>query len=169
MLGDPCPGTNKKAAAQAVCGTPGSTTAPTTAPTTVPTTPPTTAPSVTGLLIIREQKGEKKRNSLCLGRACGCEWSINPNRAQTLVLTLSFNFFLFLFFFFTTVCGGPAVEGGWVTLQCPSASQRIKAVNFASFGTPTGTCGNYVLGTCNAATSVSYAQSLCLNNNSCSV
>jgi hypothetical protein len=54
------------------------------------------------------------------------------------------------------------------SLSCPSG-QTINAISFASWGTPSGTCPNFVKGTCHAATSQSKVQSLCLNKQSCIV
>ncbi len=53
-------------------------------------------------------------------------------------------------------------------LSCPSG-QTIKTISFASWGTPSGTCPNFVKGTCHASTSQSKVLSLCLNKPSCSV
>jgi hypothetical protein len=62
-----------------------------------------------------------------------------------------------------------ASDNGTLTLACPP-SQSITAINFASYGTPTGSCGAYsVNSSCNATTSVSDLQSACIGNNSCSV
>ena len=53
-------------------------------------------------------------------------------------------------------------------LSCPDG-QVIDAVTFASFGTPTGDCGSFALGDCNASTSASVVSSLCVGRRSCSV
>ncbi|HEY4159824.1 MAG TPA: glycosyl hydrolase [Polyangiaceae bacterium] len=65
------------------------------------------------------------------------------------------------------VCGTIA-EGSSLTLSCP-AGQTIGSVNFASFGTPTGTCGSLAKGTCDESASVAVMQALCLGRQSCSV
>jgi hypothetical protein len=65
------------------------------------------------------------------------------------------------------VCGTIA-EGSSLTLSCP-AGQTIGSVNFASFGTPTGACGNLAKGTCDESASVAVVQALCLGRQSCSV
>jgi hypothetical protein len=52
-----------------------------------------------------------------------------------------------------TVCG-TANEGGTVVMTAPSG-MVFKSVQFASYGTPTGTCGAFVLGACHATNSVS--------------
>lgn len=68
----------------------------------------------------------------------------------------------------SSVCAGPAPEGENLKVVCPPG-KKIKSVDFASFGMPTGTCGSYAVNpSCNAATSVSAVQSVCLNQNNCS-
>ena len=52
-----------------------------------------------------------------------------------------------------TVCG-TASENGTVVMTAP-AGQVFRSVEFASYGTPTGTCGAFVLGACHATNSVS--------------
>jgi hypothetical protein len=51
------------------------------------------------------------------------------------------------------VCG-TANENGTVVMSAP-AGMVFKSVEFASYGTPTGTCGAFVLGACHATNSVS--------------
>ncbi len=49
------------------------------------------------------------------------------------------------------------------------ATGVINAITFASYGTPTGSCGSWAVDpTCNAANTTSIVESLCLNKNSCS-
>src|SRR6185312_16086036 len=67
----------------------------------------------------------------------------------------------------TTVCGSVA-EGSTLKLSCPSGT-TISAVSFASYGTPTGSCGSYAASACNAATSLSVVDSACLGRTSCTV
>jgi hypothetical protein len=55
-----------------------------------------------------------------------------------------------------------------VDLQCPDGL-AIVAVDFASYGTPTGTCGDFQLGDCNAADSVEVVERLCRGKTSCTV
>ena len=52
-------------------------------------------------------------------------------------------------------------EGGGVTVACPLG--KITSIAFASYGTPTGTCGNYNVSSCNAASSRAYAQQQCVS------
>jgi hypothetical protein len=61
-----------------------------------------------------------------------------------------------------------AAEAASVTLECP-AGQIIDSIVFASYGTPTGTCGSFALGSCNATTSQSMVESLCKGKSSCTV
>jgi len=68
----------------------------------------------------------------------------------------------------TTVCGTAASEGVIATLTCPTG-YMITAINFASYGTATGTCGGFVQSSCHATTSVSVVSTACLNHATCSV
>eukprot|EP00475_Leptophrys_vorax_P014519 TRINITY_DN20832_c0_g1_i2.p1 TRINITY_DN20832_c0_g1~~TRINITY_DN20832_c0_g1_i2.p1 ORF type:complete len:770 (+),score=190.41 TRINITY_DN20832_c0_g1_i2:43-2352(+) len=57
-----------------------------------------------------------------------------------------------------------------VELMCPSPSQVISAIDFASYGTPTGGCGDFVMsGACHSANSTSLVEDTCLNRNRCVV
>ena len=54
-------------------------------------------------------------------------------------------------------------------MTCP-ASTVINAVTFASYGTPTGSCGSFVTSSCNAATSGTVVSGQCMvGQQSCSV
>ena len=66
-----------------------------------------------------------------------------------------------------TVCGA-AEEGGVATVTCP-ADLVIDSVNFASFGTPTGSCGAYDTSCCHAPSSAAVVRAACLGLNTCSV
>jgi hypothetical protein len=61
-----------------------------------------------------------------------------------------------------------ANEDGTASLACPSG-KVISSIVFASYGSPTGTCGAFKASSCNAATSMSVVQSACLGKASCSV
>ncbi|HXT97523.1 MAG TPA: glycosyl hydrolase [Polyangia bacterium] len=67
----------------------------------------------------------------------------------------------------TTVCGSGAEDSN-VTLSCPSG-ETIDKVTFASFGTPTGSCGSFAAGACNASSSQAVVEALCIGRQSCSV
>jgi hypothetical protein len=54
-----------------------------------------------------------------------------------------------------------------LNLACPSG--QVVAVDFASYGTPEGTCGGFTLGTCHASTSVDVVTAACLGQSGCSV
>jgi len=56
-----------------------------------------------------------------------------------------------------------------LNLECLDPTAVIDQIQFASYGTPTGSCGNYQLGTCNAPNSTTIVESYCLNKNSCTV
>jgi hypothetical protein len=66
-----------------------------------------------------------------------------------------------------TICA-TAAEGSSLTLTAP-AGTVITAINFASYGTPNGTCGNFTIGGCHASNSLSIVQSLALNKNSVTI
>ncbi|KAL0553416.1 hypothetical protein IC582_007311 [Cucumis melo] len=53
-------------------------------------------------------------------------------------------------------------------LQC-NPGQVISAIKFASFGTPSGTCGSYQKGTCHAPDSHAIIEKKCIGLESCSV
>ena len=55
-----------------------------------------------------------------------------------------------------------------MNLACPDG-QVIDAVTFASYGTPTGDCGSFATSDCNAASSMSVVNSLCVGRRTCSV
>ncbi|HEX2735852.1 MAG TPA: hypothetical protein VHM70_29835, partial [Polyangiaceae bacterium] len=61
-----------------------------------------------------------------------------------------------------------ADEDQAVTLACPDG-QIIETVDFASYGTPTGDCGSFALGDCDAATSVDTVEMRCVGRATCSV
>jgi hypothetical protein len=65
------------------------------------------------------------------------------------------------------VCGNVG-ENAVMTLTCPTGT-KFKAIQFASYGTPTGTCGGFAVSTCNASTSMATVQSLCLNQATCAI
>lgn len=54
-----------------------------------------------------------------------------------------------------------------LTLQC--ASGQIATVDFASYGTPTGSCGDWHAGACAAANSSAIITAACLGRTSCSI
>ncbi|GAV60272.1 Glyco_hydro_35 domain-containing protein/Gal_Lectin domain-containing protein [Cephalotus follicularis] len=55
-----------------------------------------------------------------------------------------------------------------VHLNCPK-NTRITTVRFASFGTPTGTCGSYSMGDCHDPNSISVVEKVCLNKEKCAI
>jgi len=54
------------------------------------------------------------------------------------------------------------------SVKCPR-SKKIVAVEFASFGNPTGSCGNFALGNCDAAATKKIVEQQCLGKGDCSV
>lgn len=67
----------------------------------------------------------------------------------------------------TAVCG-TAPEHSITSVSCP-AGQTITSVSFASYGTPTGTCGAFKTSSCNASNSTSVATAACVGKSSCSI
>jgi uncharacterized protein YjdB len=63
-----------------------------------------------------------------------------------------------------TICG-TANENGSVTLTAP-AGTVFTSIDFASYGTPTGSCGSYAIGGCHASNSVTKVGTYLLGNNS---
>jgi alpha-tubulin suppressor-like RCC1 family protein len=63
-----------------------------------------------------------------------------------------------------TVCGTTG-EGGNLVITAPEGS-KFTAVDFASYGTPTGTCGSFAVGSCNASNSVGIVSPYLIGQNS---
>ncbi|CAJ1973023.1 unnamed protein product [Sphenostylis stenocarpa] len=61
-----------------------------------------------------------------------------------------------------------AVVGPEASLVC-TPGKRIVAVEFASFGNPSGYCGGFVLGTCNSAATKQIVEQACLGKETCTV
>jgi hypothetical protein len=73
---------------------------------------------------------------------------------------------------FTTNSNGiicaTAAEGSYLTLTAP-AGKVITGINFASYGTPTGSCGSFVTGSCHASNSLSVVSALAIGRNSVTI
>lgn len=67
----------------------------------------------------------------------------------------------------TSICSTPN-EGGTATITCP-AGTKIKTIDYASYGTPTGVCGAFVNGACHAAGTKAVVEAACVGNDTCSV
>jgi hypothetical protein len=65
----------------------------------------------------------------------------------------------------TGVAFGEVAEGGTLTLTAPTGGKFV-SVEFASYGTPTGTNGTYATSGCNASTSLAVVRAALLGNNS---
>ena len=67
------------------------------------------------------------------------------------------------------VCGC-RLDGGLLTLACAGGG-TITAVDFASIGTPVGTCGAFSPGTCagDPAKAAAYVTAQCVGHSSCSL
>ena len=57
----------------------------------------------------------------------------------------------------------------YLNLTCADSNAVINAIQFASYGTVQGSCGNYSVGTCNAPNSTTIVESYCLGRNNCSI
>ncbi|MBD2713808.1 choice-of-anchor J domain-containing protein [Microvirga sp. STR05] len=68
----------------------------------------------------------------------------------------------------TGVAFGEVPEGQTLTLTAP-AGARFVSVEFASYGTPTGSAGNYALSGCHATTSLSVVEAALLGQNTGSI
>uniref|UniRef100_A0A0E0CY79 Beta-galactosidase n=1 Tax=Oryza meridionalis TaxID=40149 RepID=A0A0E0CY79_9ORYZ len=64
----------------------------------------------------------------------------------------------------TSQTPGPALR-----LECPREGQVISNIKFASFGTPSGTCGNYNHGECSSSQALAVVQEACVGMTNCSV
>src|SRR5262249_44332343 len=61
-----------------------------------------------------------------------------------------------------------AAENGTATIACP-AGQTIATVSFASYGTPTGSCGALSEGACAAPSSLAVVTKACAGKTTCAV
>ncbi|MBA3899945.1 MAG: HYR domain-containing protein, partial [Bacteroidetes bacterium] len=66
-----------------------------------------------------------------------------------------------------TICA-TATEGNSLTLTAPQGAV-ITSIDFASYGNPNGSCGNFTQGWCHAANSVSIVSNLALNKNTVTI
>lgn len=66
-----------------------------------------------------------------------------------------------------TICG-TANEGGSVTLTAPVGNVII-SIDFASYGTPNGSCGGFTLGACHASNSESICSATFVGQNSATI
>lgn len=67
-------------------------------------------------------------------------------------------------------CVADAAENTVRTLACPGTANKITAITFSSFGTPSGSCASgFTKGACNAANTTSALTALCVGQPSCVV
>jgi len=64
---------------------------------------------------------------------------------------------------------GKVAEGRTLRLSCGANGGTITAVQFASFGTPLGGCGEFGVSTCHSSNSQSIVSSACVGKQSCTV
>ncbi|KAL6962179.1 Beta-galactosidase 16, partial [Sarracenia purpurea var. burkii] len=55
-----------------------------------------------------------------------------------------------------------------VQLHCPQ-KRKISRITFASFGTPSGDCGGYAIGSCHSSNSKAVVEKACLGKRKCSI
>ena len=80
----------------------------------------------------------------------------------------TFSFLIASFFSNAQVMCGTATEGSVVTLTAP-AGYVFSSIEFASYGTPTGSCGSFATSTCHATNSVSIVSAAFIGLNSASI
>ena len=56
-----------------------------------------------------------------------------------------------------------------LSMECNDKTATIDKILFASYGTVQGSCGNYSVGSCNAANSTDIVKSACLGKRSCTI
>ena len=61
-------------------------------------------------------------------------------------------------FFAKSVRCADVIEGKTATLSCEGSEQVITQIQFASFGIPTGYCGEYEYGKCHTRTTRMYVE-----------
>ncbi len=93
--------------------------------------------------------------------------TVNAVTSQTVCNAANTNAVVFTGNISGTICG-TAAEGGAVTLSAP-AGTVITAINFASYGTPNGSCGSFTVGACNAANSVSVVSAAAIGQNTVTI
>ncbi|GKU93583.1 hypothetical protein SLEP1_g7166 [Rubroshorea leprosula] len=59
--------------------------------------------------------------------------------------------------------------GPTLSLTCPYTNQVISSIKFASFGTPSGSCGSFSHGQCSSARALSILQKACIGSRNCSI
>ena len=67
-----------------------------------------------------------------------------------------------------SVACGTASENSSATVTCPYGA-TIASITYASYGTPSGSCGAFTNGTCGATDSAALASNACLGGNTCTV
>jgi mannan endo-1,4-beta-mannosidase len=67
----------------------------------------------------------------------------------------------------TGTCASGA-ENDAITLSCP-AGQVVTSISFASYGTPSGTCGAFVAGSCQSSSSAAVVSNACVGKGSCTL
>eukprot|EP01119_Soliformovum_irregulare_P017039 TRINITY_DN5017_c0_g1_i4.p1 TRINITY_DN5017_c0_g1~~TRINITY_DN5017_c0_g1_i4.p1 ORF type:complete len:571 (-),score=139.84 TRINITY_DN5017_c0_g1_i4:68-1780(-) len=62
-----------------------------------------------------------------------------------------------------------ATNDTWLRIYCGTTDGLIEDIQFASFGDPTGSCGNFQMGRCNSDQSLQVVKNMCLGKQSCSI
>ena len=66
------------------------------------------------------------------------------------------------------VCASTASPTDSLAVTCP-AGRVVTDVEFASYGTPSGSCGAYSVSTCDLGATVSMVERACMGQNACTV
>ncbi|GMH11972.1 hypothetical protein Nepgr_013813 [Nepenthes gracilis] len=65
--------------------------------------------------------------------------------------------------------GSVKKSGPVLSLRCPSPTQVISSIKFASFGTPQGACGSFAHGSCKSTQALPIVQKACIGFEGCSI
>lgn len=145
LFGDPCSGVSKKLAVQVSCGTSGN---PVPSPSPKPSASPVASPKPSASPVaspkpsaspVASPKPSASPVAVSTARACATAREWTPYPVK-----------------------------GVLNLSCP-AGMKVKSVDFASYGTPTGSCGAFAVSACNAANSKSVVSQRCIGLASCSI
>lgn len=65
------------------------------------------------------------------------------------------------------LCVGPIAQDTPVTITCPNPAHKMTTVQYANYGTNSGTCGNLVRGNCIGGSSTAVVKDKCVGRNTC--
>lgn len=116
-----------------------------------------------------EEFSEKSSSYICCDRNIYMKiWRfINETNKNCIIFLLLFTAMLIKPVACVTVCANVA-ENTVATITC-TAGSVVTSIDFASYGTPTGLCPSFSVGSCNSGASVSTVSSSCVGKATCSV